>query len=70
MRRPLAEAGKVEPDSGIFTTSSPRWGVFYELVLVVERRGVGLDYLVRQVIIGKMGLKGPDNDGQIGFDAA
>jgi hypothetical protein len=40
--------------------------VFYELA----RRGVGLDYLVRQVIIGKMGLKGPDNDGQIGFDAA
>jgi hypothetical protein len=32
-----------------------------ELAFVIERRGVAIDYVLRQVIIGKMGLKGPDN---------
>jgi len=30
-----------------------------ELAFVVERRGVGLDHVVRQVMVGKMRFKGP-----------
>ena len=32
---------------------------------MIECRRIGLDHLVRQVIIGKMGLKGPDGVGHI-----
>jgi len=39
-----------------------------ELAFVIERRGVGLDHIVRQVLIGKMSFKGPNNGKQIGFD--
>ena len=41
-----------------------------ELALVIERRGVGLDHIVRQMTIGKMGLKCTDNSGQIRFNTA
>ena len=47
-----------------------------ELAIVIERHGVGLDHVGRQVIIGKMGLKGLDNSVpvqlrfQIGFGIA
>lgn len=34
-----------------------------ELALVIERRGVGLDHIVRQVTIGKLGLKCTDTKG-------
>ena len=39
-----------------------------ELALVIERRGVGLDHIVRQVTIGKLGLKCTDTSGQIRFN--
>ena len=32
-----------------------------ELAIVIKRRGVCVDHSVRQVIIGKMGLKCPGN---------
>ena len=32
-----------------------------ELAVVIKRSGVGLDHLCRQMIMGKMGLKGPPN---------
>ena len=41
-----------------------------ELALVIERRGVGLDHIVRQMTIGKMGLKCTDNSGRIRFNTA
>ena len=41
-----------------------------ELALVIERRGVGLDHIVRQMTIGKMGLKCTGNSGRIRFDTA
>ena len=41
-----------------------------EFAFVMERRGVSVDHIVRQVIIGKAGLKCTDNTGQIGFNTA
>ena len=32
-----------------------------ELTIVIERSGISLDHLIRQVTMGKMGFKGPDN---------
>jgi hypothetical protein len=36
-----------------------------ELAVVIKRRGVSLDHLFGQTVVGEMGFKGPDNGVQV-----